>query len=343
MRDTSQSTTTIARAAGFETRSRFERAFTRLCRLPPRSYRALRSADRFEISLPSWLLREALLLGYWKRDPNSVSERVDGSTLSWAVRLPGGPALLHIDLGVEVARCRLEGPIAPDDAFAAHDIALRVLGLHLDPRPFEQRVLESPWRRLITGRQGWTPPQTPNLFDGLVWVVCGQLVSLPAAFSIRRRINIAFGQPLGDGWYAPPSAAAIAGVEPEELARQGLTRRKAEYLSALARWRQAEPANDGAELGWDLDAWRWLPAPEVERRLLAFRGLGPWSVGYLMMRALGFADCVPLGDVALLRQLRRFFDLEQRPDAKQTLELMRPFAPYRSLATLHFWTLPETT
>ena len=69
------------------------------------------------------------------------------------------------------------------------------------------------------------------------------------------------------------------------------------------------------------------------------RGLGPWSVNYLMMRALGLADCVPIGDAALTRNLKRFYDLEKRPGAEDTRSLMEPFAPHRSLATFHFWAL----
>ncbi len=56
-----------------------------------------------------------------------------------------------------------------------------------------------------------------------------------------------------------------------------------------------------------------------------------------MMRAFGFADCVPIGDVGLENSLKRFFDLPGKPSKNATLQLMTPFAPYRSLATFHFW------
>ena len=57
-----------------------------------------------------------------------------------------------------------------------------------------------------------------------------------------------------------------------------------------------------------------------------------------MMRGLGFADCVPVGDAGLNQALQRFFELEHRPDAEETTALMKPFEPYRSLATYHLWT-----
>jgi 3-methyladenine DNA glycosylase/8-oxoguanine DNA glycosylase len=56
-----------------------------------------------------------------------------------------------------------------------------------------------------------------------------------------------------------------------------------------------------------------------------------------MMRGLGLGDCLPLGDSGLAVALQAFFGLRQRPDAAQTLELMAPFAPFRSLACVHLW------
>jgi hypothetical protein len=57
-----------------------------------------------------------------------------------------------------------------------------------------------------------------------------------------------------------------------------------------------------------------MSATRAERTLLEVRGLGPWSVNYLMMRSLGFADCVPLGDTGVTSGLQALFRLEERPD-----------------------------
>ena len=75
--------------------------------------------------------------------------------------------------------------------------------------------------------------------------------------------------------------------------------------------------------------------------LLAIRGLGPWSVNYLMMRALGFADCVPLGDTGVTSGLLDLLKLDERPDIDATRRLMSVFSPYRSLATAHLWQLNQ--
>jgi 3-methyladenine DNA glycosylase/8-oxoguanine DNA glycosylase len=55
------------------------------------------------------------------------------------------------------------------------------------------------------------------------------------------------------------------------------------------------------------------------------------------MRGCAFPDCVPAGDSALSASLRTYFSLDRKVDAQQTRELMERFAPWRSLATYHFW------
>ncbi len=80
-----------------------------------------------------------------------------------------------------------------------------------------------------------------------------------------------------------------------------------------------------------------LTATGAGKALLALRGCGPWTAQYVLMRGLGFRDCVPVGDAALTLALQRWFKLETRPDGPETLRLMTPFAPHRSLATFHLW------
>jgi AraC family transcriptional regulator of adaptative response / DNA-3-methyladenine glycosylase II len=112
--------------------------------------------------------------------------------------------------------------------------------------------------------------------------------------------------------------------------RRQLSRRKAEYLLDAAR---AIAAGD-----LPLDELARGPAPALERALLERRGIGPWTARYVMLRACGLADCVPVGDAGLAAALERFFALPARPGPEETEALMLPFAPHRSFATNHLWT-----
>jgi AraC family transcriptional regulator of adaptative response / DNA-3-methyladenine glycosylase II len=118
-------------------------------------------------------------------------------------------------------------------------------------------------------------------------------------------------------------------LAPADLLPLQFSRQKADYVNATAR------LVAGGQL--DLEALRTMSATRAERTLLAIRGLGPWSVNYLMMRSLGFPDCVPLGDTGVTSGLQALLKLDERPDIDGTRRLMAVFSPHRSLATTHLW------
>lgn len=162
-----------------------------------------------------------------------------------------------------------------------------------------------------------------------MWVVVGAQVNVAFAALCRAALIELAGTPVGDGRLAHPAPEAVARLDHGDLVRRKFSRRKAEYLIDAAR------AIVAGEL--DLEGLRAEPVPLVVERLGQVRGLGPWSVQYLCLRAYGFEDCAPLGDVALHEALRRFAGLAGRPDARAAAALMEPFAPHRSLATYHLW------
>jgi AraC family transcriptional regulator of adaptative response / DNA-3-methyladenine glycosylase II len=274
------------------------------------------------------------ILGYLGRDTESLTVQVSGQSFALGLWIGGVPAVLRVEMAPGEARARLEGRRLPSDAEEkARDYLRRLLGLHIDPEPFERQVQASPrLAPLVAGRLGLRIPQTPDLFDGLTWVIVGQQITLAFAYTLRRRLAERTGTPVSrgiGGLLAPPTAEAVANLDIEELTRVQFSRRKAEYLIGAAR------RIVSGEL--DLERLAAGTPEEAEAGLLAVRGLGPWSAHYLMMRAFGFEDCVPVGDAGLVKGLARFFNLPERPGAAETLELMQPFAPYRSWATFHFW------
>src|SRR5262249_50230382 len=120
-----------------------------------------------------------------------------------------------------------------------------------------------------------------------------------------------------------------ARLDPADLTRRQFSRGKAEYLLNAAR------AIATGEL--PLDELADGTATRAEQRLLALRGIGPWTAQYVLLRPCGFADRLPRGDAGLLAALVRYFALDARPDAAGMRALMAPFAPHRSLATVHLW------
>ncbi len=314
----------IAADVGFDSLSVFHEHFRRLNGLTPAAYRELREATSFRVSLP-----DAYPLGYLRRalsrDTHSVTERLDGNHYTCAVRLSTRPALLSLTIAPEAVEATVE--TAP--AYEAHALVVGLLGLDQDASAFARLARKLGLARLVAGRPELRITQTPSIYDGLLWSIIGQQINFPFACLLKRRLIERAGTPLAGGLIAPPAPAAVAALEPGELLPLQFSRQKADYVTTTSRLI--------AEGKLDLEALRTLSATRAERTLLAVRGLGPWSVNYLMMRALGFPDCVPLGDTGVTSGLQAALKLEERPDIDATRRLMAVFSPYRSLATAHLW------
>lgn len=174
----------------------------------------------------------------------------------------------------------------------------------------------------MKAREGLRVSQTPSVFEGLLWSIIGQQINFPFACLLRSRLIERVGEPLENDLFAPPTASAVAALTVEDLLPLQFSRQKATYLIQTSRLVAA------GEL--DLEKPAPMSATRVERTLLGIRGLGPWSVNYLMMRSLSFADCLPLGDTGVTSGLQGLFVLEERPDRATTQRLMSAFSPFRS-------------
>ncbi len=318
----------IAFGAGFDALSVFHENFRALNGLTPAAYRSLPGASQFDIILPSdfslGYLRRAL-----SRDTQSVSERLEGDLYTAAVSLSDGSALLTLQLDPRTIRVRL----SRRSALEAHAIVAGLLGLDQPTAAFARLAKKLGLARLVAGRPGFRISRIASLFDGLLWSIIGQQINFAFACLLKRRLTELAGETLPGGLRAPPTPAAVARIDPVNLLPLQFSRQKADYVVATAR-----AIVDGR---LDLAALTQMSATRVERTLLALRGFGPWSVNYVMMRALGFADCVPLGDTGVTSGLQSLLALDERPDIDATRRLMAVFSPYRSLATAHLWQLPQ--
>ncbi|RVV99866.1 DNA-3-methyladenine glycosylase 2 family protein [Mesobaculum littorinae] len=155
----------------------------------------------------------------------------------------------------------------------------------------------------------------PEGFGALADAVLGQQISVGAAAAIRARLE-------GAGLLDP---VAIVAAGEEALTACGVSRPKARYLQGIAA---AAP---------DYDALRDLPDAEVVARLTALPGIGRWTAEIYAMFALGRADVLAAGDLALQEAARRAFDLPHRPREPELRRMAQAWSPWRGVAARALW------
>lgn len=164
------------------------------------------------------------------------------------------------------------------------------------------------------------PPM--DAFGALVFQVIGQQLSVAATRRILGRLQGCFNGHL-------PTPAELLSIDPGQLRTTGLSHRKVATLRALA----AEFA-DGSLSDEDL---RGLTDSEIEARLTAIPGIGPWTVHGFLIIAFARPDVVLPGDLALRKAIQRTYQLGHLPSQDEVVRIAEPWRPYRSLAAAYLF------
>ena len=200
----------------------------------------------------------------------------------------------------------------------------RVFDLDADPTVIAQALAADPVLGLcVRNRPGLRVPGAWDPLEIAVRAIVGQQISVKAATAICGRVVEHFGERVGDERlpFMFPSAQALSGAP---LEHAGLTRVKAEAVRAVARAIEAGTLLlDGTE-----------PCERVTEKLQSLPGIGPWTAGYISMRALREPDAFPTGDLGLRRALG---DGHEPVSARKLLERSAAWRPWRAYATLHAW------
>jgi len=148
-------------------------------------------------------------------------------------------------------------------------------------------------------------------FTAIVDIVIAQQISERAHRSIREAFlrTVGFEREL------------LAVMDVESLRRCGLSRMKAKTIQRLA----------GS--GVDFDALARKAPDDIRRQLLAFKGLGEWSVEMFRFMAAWDPHVLSLHDVGIRNAIK---DLYDAGDAE--LEAFKDyFAPHESAASAYLW------
>ena len=241
--------------------------------------------------------------------------------------LPGGPAWFRVERA-DGDRLRLSTRLSSlGDLPAIVTRARRLFDLDADPTAVDAGLSRHPEIAPLVARvPGIRVPGTADPHEMLIRAMIGQQISVAAARTHLTRLVEALGETTTvAGEDGPtrlfPTMRAIADHGAEVL--RGPAARVAAIVAAARALADGEltlsPGDD---------------ANEQRERLLALRGVGPWTADYVRMRVVGDPDVFLPGDVAV-RQGAAKSGLPG--EATELHEWARRASPWRSYLTAHLW------
>jgi DNA-3-methyladenine glycosylase II len=202
-------------------------------------------------------------------------------------------------------------------------IVRKLLGAEFDLDAFYAFAATEPvLAGLAEELRGLRPPIAVEPFESIVTSITAQQVSLHAAFAIRTRLIERFGI-RAEHAYSFPTRERLAAAEPDELFALGFSRRKAEYVTGLAR----------SDL--DLHALALRSDDEVRTELTALPGIGEWTSDWFLARHLARPRAWPAGDLGVRKAASRFYGDGRDLTTDEVRTLGERFDPFQNL-TAHY-------
>ncbi len=338
--ETSLPVAEVAFAAGFESVRRFNDAIRATFHRPPRELR--RASREKERAAATGTAERALTLKLPVRAPFDAAslfsfleeralpgvEAIRGHTYSRTVERGGraGIVIVSHETGRDFLQLSLNFSPGPDLLDLVRR-AGRIFDVDADPLAIGDVLSRDPLLApLVAARPGLRVPGAWDPFEIAVRAILGQQVSVRGARTLAGRLVAAFGRPLpGEGadglthLFPPPRVLAAA-----DLSGIGVPRARGIAIRALALAVHTKKLELSAPRGLD----------DLEQRLCALPGIGPWTAQYVALRAFGEPDAFPAGDLGLRRALEA---AGSSADASALRARAAAWSPFRAYATLHLW------
>jgi AraC family transcriptional regulator of adaptative response / DNA-3-methyladenine glycosylase II len=226
-------------------------------------------------------------------------------------------------------QCRLWLEDARDEA-AAVARCRHLLDLDANPAVIDAHLAADPLLGPYVQR---TPGlRVPGAVDGAelaVRAILGQQVSVAGAATLAGRLVARYGEPLAEPVavgphvlsHTFPTPAALLTASPDSFSMP---------RSRIATLMGVCAALDAGEIVLEPEA----DLAETERRLLALRGIGPWTAAYIAMRALHDPDAFLPSDLGIKQAFARH---GLSDDPRQVAVHAEAWRPWRAYANFHLW------
>jgi DNA-3-methyladenine glycosylase II len=163
-----------------------------------------------------------------------------------------------------------------------------------------------------------------DAFTTLARSIVGQQISVKAAQSVWDRFAAAVGGPS-----TRLQPAAVLALDTPALRAAGLSARKAEYLTDLARHFESGAVH--------VPQWQQMDDEAIIEELVAIRGIGRWTAEMFLIFHLMRPNVLPLDDLGLLKGISQGYFSGEPVSRAEAREVGEAWAPYRSVATWYIW------
>jgi AraC family transcriptional regulator of adaptative response / DNA-3-methyladenine glycosylase II len=324
LNETALSITEIAFASGFRSLRRFNATMKDRYGAPPSQMRGRKAIDRgesFTVSLsPRGDYNIAPMLEFFGMRALSGVESASGKHYARTLKLGDAIGWVEIGMGPKGLMLTLSENLAPH----LRPLVANVRGafdLDAETTAIDAVLAHSELNEDVAREPGVRVPGALDGFETVIRAVLGQQVTVAGARTLTERMVEKFGERVAfqsaNGAALTrvfPCAAQLANAGAEAIAAIGLPRKRAETLHALA------VAASSGKLALARGA---IAAGRAS--LADIPGIGPWTIEYVAMRALGDPDAYPATDIAVINALGR---------KGETLDHIKP---WRAYAAIRLW------
>lgn len=274
----------------------------------------------------------SFLKNFYSRDPEPTSEKVQANIITKNFLHQGQPVQLRIAEKGQQLQIQQHSE-APLEKSQLKELLLHLAGLKQNTEAFVSQHQAHP-------ELGTLIQQTPALFvpqlmpfEALSWAIIGQLISVAAATTVRRRFILAGGKEY-QGLWTYPDAKTTLQIGFDRLRSIGFSTTKANALLCAAEMH----SQDASFLPTSLTQ---TSAETLNKELQKISGIGPWTAQYTLMRGYNYLAGDMSGDLAVRRglgMLQATQNIENKlPSISETRVWLAQFAPYQALAAAHLW------
>jgi DNA-3-methyladenine glycosylase II len=162
-------------------------------------------------------------------------------------------------------------------------------------------------------------PRTDS-FQFLIKIIIGQQLSIIAADSIFNRLILKVGE---------LNPKILLETSDQTFKETGLSKNKINSIRHLSQL--------VADNHLNLEEFKDKSDEIIFERLIAVKGIGPWTIYNYLIFVLVRVNVLPIGDAAFERAIKIHYNFKRKPSHSQIIKISKKWGIYRSIASWYLW------